>query len=124
MTRDPKFFISADPEKCFTYVILEGFLEPDEIADFAEKFKKAKASLLKGPQHHLTLIDIVAFKIQSQMVAEGFAAMMSDPAIRSQRLAFVAGDSPVRLQLRRMLHENSQIFPDRSSAEDWLFGQD
>jgi hypothetical protein len=123
MSGDPKFFISADPAKCFTRVILEGFLEPDEIADFAAEFRQAKMSLLQGPEHHLTLIDITGFKIQSQTVADGFAAMLGDPAIRSRKLAFVAGDSPVRLQLRRMLHENAQIFPDQPSAEGWLFEQ-
>jgi hypothetical protein len=122
MANDPKFFVCADPEKSFTRVVLEGFLEPDEIKQFAAEFRQAKASLRQGPEHHVTLIDITGFKIQSQAVAEGFAAMLGDPAIRSRKLAFVAGHSPVRLQLRRMLHENAQIFEDQSSAEDWLFG--
>jgi hypothetical protein len=124
MGGDPKFFVSVDPPRGFTRVILEGFLEPQEIAEFANEFRTAKTSIPFGPERHLTLIDISEFKIQAQSVADGFAAMLADPAIRSRRLAFIVGDSPVRMQLRRMLHENARIFDDELTAEAWLFEGD
>jgi hypothetical protein len=118
-----KYFISVDPTHCFTNVVLEGFLSPAEIAEFAADFRDAKTAHPKGTDHHLTIIDISQFKIQAQSVAEGFAGLLADPAIRSRRLALVVGDSPVKMQLRRMIHENARIFDDEGSANEWLFAE-
>ncbi len=120
MSSDPKFLITTYPEKCLTEVVFEGFLDQEEIREFGQAYHAAKASLPKGPEHHITIIDVTEFKIQSQPIADGFAAMLSNPAIRSNKLAFVLGDSPVRMQLRRMIGDNAKLFDDMDSARAWL----
>jgi len=61
-------------------------------------------------------------KIQTQDVVAEFRLMLSDPAYRSRRLAFVAAPTLARGQLLRALQDReARCFETIEAAEAWLF---
>lgn len=114
------FSVTADPVRDYVEVRLVGFLDLDATSDFNDQYRVAKSRLSDNRNRHVTLIDVSQLKIQSQNVVSDFALMLSDPSIQSARLAFVVGDSPVKMQLRRLLHGNAEMFDTTDEARDWL----
>ena len=67
-------------------------------------------------------MDLTDCQLQSQTITAAFKAIMADGATRSCRMAFIFGDSPTRMQIRRILAERDDIglFVDEASAMAWL----
>jgi hypothetical protein len=121
MGEQDNFSITVDTARDYVEVFLRGFLDGEVVADFDAAYRAAKAQLSADRSKHLALIDITELKIQAQNVIADFGLMLSDPAIRSARLAFVVGESPAKMQLRRLVHENTATFDTVAEAQNWLF---
>jgi hypothetical protein len=114
------FSITVDTGRDYIEVRLIGFLDMQTVADFDESYRAAKARLDADRSRHITLIDISELKIQAQNVVSDFALMLSDPSIHSARLAFVTGDTPAKMQLRRLIGDNAALFDTMEEARQWL----
>lgn len=110
----------------FLHFALEGFFDEVSFARFARDRAAAFARLTCAPNAHLTLVDLTRCALQPQAIAGAFQAIMADPATRSRRMAFVFGDSPTRMQVRRILADRHDIglFIDEASAMAWLKAPD
>ena len=115
------YVVTADPDQDLLRITLSGFFDPTEVAGFDRARLAAHAQLRCGPNRHLTLIDVRDLKLQAQAVFEAFRLMIADPATRAHRLAFVAGDAAIRLQVRRIVQRDDvRCFADIATAERWL----
>lgn len=106
----------------FMRFTLSGFFDHEVFARFVAEREKAFAKLTCAPNAHLTLVDLRRCQLQPQVLAEAFKQLMSESHRRSFRMAFVFGDSPARMQVRRLLTERNDIglFTDEASAMGWL----
>ena len=106
----------------FLRFTLEGFFDSDVFARFARDRQAAFTKLSCAPNAHLTLVDLTHCQLQSQTITAAFQAIMADGATRSRRMAFIFGDSPTRMQIRRILadREDVGLFADEASALAWL----
>jgi hypothetical protein len=73
-----------------------------------------------------TATDVAAFvEIQTQEIVAEFRLMLSDPAYRSRRLAFVAAPTLARGQLLRALQDrDARCFETIEAAEAWLLAEE
>lgn len=101
---------------------MAGLFTRDDIAAFLEARRRAHAELDCAPNQHMTLNDLRGMKIQPQEAVAAFRLMLSDPAYRSRRLAFVVGRTLARSQLERALNDRDHVrcFDDVADAEAWL----
>jgi hypothetical protein len=114
------FSVTVDPGRDYVEVELRGFLDPQTASNFNDEYRVAKARLSADRSRHVTLIDVSGLKIQAQNIVSDFALMLSDPSIQSARLAFVVADAPVKMQLRRLLHDHAAMFDTVDEARSWL----
>ena len=115
------YVVNAEPDRDLLRITLSGFFDPSRLAAFDDARHAAHARLRCAPNQHLTLIDVRDFRIQAQDVFERFRTMIAEPGTRARRLAFVAGDAAIRLQVRRIAQRaDMRCFADMASAEAWL----
>jgi hypothetical protein len=120
MDKNDNFSVNVDVARDYVEVKLSGFLDLATVAAFDEAYRAAKDKLSSDRSRHVTLIDVSELKLQSQSVVSDFALMMGDSSIQSARLAFVVGDSAVKMQLRRLAHERTALFESIDEARNWL----
>lgn len=119
------FTFQVDRARDLVRIQMSGLFTPDDIATFLEARERAHAELGCAPNRHLTLNDIRQMKIQTQEVVAEFRLMLSDPAYRSRRLAFVAAPTLARGQLLRALQDrDARCFETIEAAEAWLFAEE
>ena len=120
------FSFQTDPALDLVRIQMSGLFTSDDIAAFLEARRRAHAELRCGPNQHLTLNDVRGMKIQLQDAVSDFRLMLSDPAYRSRRLAFVASQTLARSQLMRALadREDARCFDSVEEAEAWLLGDE
>ena len=117
-----EYQVTADPTRDLIQIRMAGFFTAEDLKGFIEARRAAHAELRCGPNQHLTLNDVRDMKIQSQDMVDAFRAMLSDPAYRSRRLAFVVGPTLTRTQLTRAIDgRNARCFDDAWAAEAWLY---
>ncbi len=115
------FSIDVDPARSVVRITLGGFFGAADVTSFAQAQIKAYAALPKTAERHLTLCDISACKIQLQEVVDAFRRLLDDPALMSRRIAFVIGNSPAKMQIRRMVNrDTARAFERAEDAERWL----
>lgn len=119
------FSLQTDRARDLVRIRMSGLFTSDDIADFLEARQKAHAELDCAPNQHLTLNDLRGMKIQPQEAVAAFRLMLSDPAYRSRKLAFVISQTLARSQLLRALNgrDHVQCFNDVGEAEAWLFDE-
>jgi hypothetical protein len=116
------FSIDVNPARDLVAIRMSGFFAAADIERFLAARAAAHARLRCGPNQHVTLNDLTAMKVQSQEAVAAFAAMLSAPAYRSRRLAFVVSRTLARTQLLRALNgRDARCFEDSAAAEAWLF---
>jgi hypothetical protein len=122
---DASFSFQIDRSRDLVRIKMAGLFTPADIAAFLEGRAKAHAQLGCAPNRHITLNDVREMKIQSQEIVAAFREMLSDPAYRSRRLAFVAAPTLARGQLLRALQEReARCFDSLETAEAWLFAEE
>lgn len=119
------YTISVEPWG-FLHFVLEGFFDAETFGRFARDRQAAFDRLTCAANAHLTLVDLTKCHLQSQTITQAFQAIMADGATRSRRMAFIFGDSPTRMQIRRILAARDDIglFMDEASARAWLTSPD
>lgn len=118
------FSFEVDRARDLVRIEMSGLFAPDDIAAFLEARRRAHAELRCGPNQHLTLNDVRRMKIQPQDIVADFRYMLSEPAFRSRRLAFVAAPTLARGQLLRALQDReARCFETIEAAEAWLFAE-
>ena len=116
-----KYSITVDPQTAFVRITLDGFFALGDVQEFAIALARAYAGLASGRGHHLTLCDVSECKIQPQEVVEGFRRLLTDRSLMSERLAFVTGASPAKMQIRRLIaRDTCRFFEQADAAERWL----
>src|SRR6478672_4518695 len=101
---------------------MSGLFTVADVAAFVEARRRAHPQLGCAPNRHLTLNDVRQMKIQTQEIVAEFRLMLSDPAYKSRRLAFVAAPTLARGQLLRALQDReARCFETIEAAEAWLF---
>jgi hypothetical protein len=116
------FSITAEPDRDLVRIRMSGFFTEIDIAAFLEERRRVHGQLTCGPNQHLTLNDVREMSIQPRDSVAAFQMMLSDPAYRSRRLAFVVAPTLARGQLARALSDrNARMFEDPVEAEAWLF---
>ena len=117
-----RFQIDVDPARDLVRITMSGFYSAGDIDSFLAKREAAHRLLTCGPNEHLTLNDVRGMKIQSQDSVQAFQQMLSDPAYRSRRLAFVVDQTLALFQLERALaNRDARCFATVQQAEAWLF---
>jgi hypothetical protein len=115
------FSIDVDAAQAVVRITLSGFFGAADVASFAESQAKAYTMLPRSGARHLTLCDIGACKIQLQEVVDAFRRLLDDPALMSRRIAFVTGNSPAKMQIRRLVNrDTARAFERVEDAERWL----
>ena len=118
------FSFDVDRARDLVRIQMSGLFAPDDIAAFVEARRRAHAELRCAPNQHLTLNDVRRMKIQPQEIVAAFRYMLSEPAFRSRRLAFVAAPTLARGQLLRALQDReARCFETVEEAEAWLFAE-
>ena len=118
---DGKYTIDLVPEHDLVRVRMSGFYDRETIAAFVVQLRAAHKRLRCGPNQFVTVNDVRDMKIQSQDIVDAFRDMLSDPIIRSRRLAFVVASTLARMQLMRVIaHRDAACFLDAEEAEEWL----
>src|ERR1700741_3543919 len=121
---DASYSFRVDPALDLVRITMSGMFTPGDIAGFLDARRRAHAELSCAPNRHVTLNDLRGMKIQSQEVVYAFRGMLSAPAFRSRRLAFVAAQTLARSQLLRALDgRDARCFDDVDAAEAWLFAE-
>ena len=121
---DASFSFEIDRSRDLVRITMAGLFTARDIAAFLEARRKAHEELGCAPNQHLTLNDVRRMKIQTQDMVAAFRDMLSDPAYRSRRLAFVAAPTLARGQLQRALQErDARCFDTIEAAEAWLFAE-
>lgn len=120
------FSIQTDRALDLVKIQMSGLFTSADIAAFLEARRRAHAELRCGPNQHRTLNDVRGMKIQLQDAVSAFRLMLSDPAYRSRRLAFVASQTLARSQLMRALadRDDARCFDSIEEAEAWLLGDE
>jgi hypothetical protein len=119
------FSVTCDPDRDLIRISMAGLFTPADIAAFLEERRRAHARLRCGANRHLTLNDVRGMKIQPQDAVAAFRHMLSDPAYRSRRLAFIVAPTLARGQLARALTgRDARMFEDPREAEAWLMRPD
>ncbi len=117
----PFVHFRADPRRKLLWVEMEGFFTLDDVATYAKQRNAAYDQLGCRPGEHVTLCDIRKCKVSSQEVLAAFSKVLSDPASRARRIAFLTGSGLMRQQIRRMVDGGrSACFADESEALAWL----
>jgi hypothetical protein len=115
------FTIEVDRNRGLLRIVLEGFMSMNEMTEFAEAHASAARDLDCAPGEHLTICDVTRCAIQPQDVAAELERLIVEAPRRARRLAVVVGDSPVRLQARRVVkREEAGLFVSVAEAEAWL----
>ncbi len=116
------FEFLPDADRGVVEIKMSGFFSKEVVPSLASGMAEALEQLRCGPNFHMTLIDVTACKIQSQEIVLEFQKLVANPSLRSRRLAFITGSSLIKMQLRRIIHDDSyaRIFGDRNSALAWL----
>jgi hypothetical protein len=118
------YSFEVDRARDLVRIRMSGLFTPDDIAAFLDARQRAHAQLGCGPNQHLTLNDVRQMKIQPQDIVAAFRYMLSQPAFRSRRLAFVAAPTLARGQLLRALQDReARCFETVEEAEAWLFAE-
>jgi hypothetical protein len=118
------FSFDVDRMRDLVRIQMAGLFTSADIAAFLEARRRAHAELRCAPNEHVTLNDLRGMKIQSQEGVAAFRLMLSDPAFRSRRLAFVASQTLARSQLMRALDgREARCFDSVDEAETWLFDE-
>ena len=116
------FSFEIDRSRDLVRIRMAGLFTAPDIAAFLDARRRAHAELGCAPNRHLTLNDFRGMKIQTQDMVAEFRLMLSDPAFRSRRLAFVAAPTLARGQLLRALQDrDARCFETIEAAEAWLF---
>ena len=120
-----KFTFTLDRARGLVRIRMQGFYGIEDVEAFFAARRRAHAELGLPPNRHLTLNDVRDMKIQSQEAVAAFRLMLSDPAWRSRRLAFVAGQTLARSQLMRALagRDDAGCFENVTEAEAWLLDE-
>jgi hypothetical protein len=125
---DGTFAIAVDVDRHLVQTRLAGFFDAELLRRYLDARAAAFRQLRCGPNQHLSITDVREMKIQSQDMVAAFADILSDPAYRSRRLAFVVATSLARMQLTRALGDRIgkevALFMDTDQAERWLFAED
>ncbi len=117
----PSFLFDVDVPRDLMRITLAGFFSPADLAAFRVARSDAHRQLACEPNQHLSIVDIRDMKIQSQDVVAGFEAILAEPQYHARRIAFVAGSSLARSQLRRIVQGRATcFFESYESAEAWL----
>lgn len=120
-----KYSIAVDRVAAFVRIKLGGFFTLGDVRDFAVAQASAYDVLASAKGQHVTLCDVSECKIQLQEVVEAFRGLLTDQSLMSERMAFVTGTSPAKMQIRRLIARDScRFFEDVESAERWLLGID
>lgn len=116
------YSVTIDPGLGLLRITLGGFFALSDV-NALEVEKKAALGRLGLPRNaHLTLIDVSDCKLQAQDVFGAFQTAVGDPRFMAHRLALVTGESPIRMQARRLLtRDNTAFFMTAAEAETWLF---
>ena len=122
--RKATWSVTSDPALKPLRMTIAGFFPPDDIAGFqravATDIGRLRPFLRGGA--HVALWDTRGVQIQSQEGVAAFADMLVHPAARSHRLAYVAGATLARMQIKRLTaRDDAAYFPDPAAAEVWLF---
>ena len=117
-----RFQIDVEPARDLVRITMSGFYSAGDIDSFLAKREAAHRLLTCGPNEHLTLNDVRGMKIQSQDSVQAFQQMLSDPAYRSRRLAFLVDQTLALFQLERALaNRDARCFATVQQAEAWPF---
>ena len=115
------YSIDPDPVTGVLAVTLFGFFSVSDIAALRVELLEGIASIGRRPGTHLSLYDIRECKIQSQDVVRALRAMSDTKGVVARRLAVVAGNSLMKMQLSRILVDReTRLFADVGPAMDWL----
>lgn len=116
-----KYSIAVDRLAAFVRIKLGGFFAIEDVQEFAVAQRRAYETLASARGRHVTLCDVSECKIQPQDVVEAFRGLLTDRSLMSQRMAFVTGASPAKMQIRRLIgRDTCRFFEDTETAERWL----
>ena len=120
----PNFAFDVEPDRNLVRIWLSGFFSPADVAAFVEERDRAHQCLRCGPNKHVTLVDIREMAIQSQDSVAAFEQVLSNPAVKSFRLAFIIARSLSRMQIKRAAaSRKAGYFENIEDAEHWLFNE-
>lgn len=118
------YSVRIEPENNLLVATLFGFFSVEDMTSFRNDLLSGIEGLKCRPGQHLALHDIRDCKIQSQEVVNALRAMSDEKHVVARRLAVVAGDSLMRMQLNRILvGRDSRVFKDLVSARHWLLAK-
>jgi len=120
------FTIDADAARNLVRVTMSGFFDGESMQSFIVARAAAHERLTCPAGMHLSITDVREMKIQSQDMVLAFQRLLSDPAYRSRRLAFVTAPTLARTQLFRAIGSrvgsgDTRVFDTLEAAEAWLF---
>lgn len=116
------FTIDVDVARSFVRVTARGFFQPGDVTNFRDALRREYRALRCLPNEHVTFLDIRDMAIQPQEVVPLFSQVMTDPQIRSKKVAVVVAKSLNRLQMRRAaaVRDAVALFGTEQEALDWL----
>lgn len=117
-----KFSFTLDRERGIVRIVMRGFYELSDVADFFEARRRAHAELGLPPNQHMTLNDLRGMSIQRQDVVHALQDGLAMKAEQARRLAIVVDAAMARGQATRAINSlGTRYFTDVKTAEAWLY---
>ena len=102
-------------------VRLEGSLTLDDVARLRLAQRAAIEMVQWEARQYDLIVDTGDSRIQDGAIAKALDALRMDPQLEPRRMAFVHGDSPAKMQVRRLAAQRGDgVFSTSAEALAWL----
>ena len=117
--------IETSAEHRIIYLRMFGSFTVESALECAAAKEKAVERLGPPFDHHVTLLDVRDFRIQTKDVFAVFTNFVAQTKHKSRKIAIVGGDGSARMQFRRVaerepLRDGIRLFGAVEEARDWL----
>ncbi len=115
--------VTVDLGRGYFEVVAQGFWTLEKIYEFGRTLDKTIHRIRTTGRTPVSLCDLSGAMVQSRKVVEAFVHMMTDPAVRSSRVAVYCPGELMNLQAGRASqdHDEFRFFADKDEARAWLF---
>jgi hypothetical protein len=115
--------VETDPGRKLVRATMSGLLSLAEVKIFGEEEQKAVRSMGLASGEFFLLVDAIGETVQTQEVALAFGELVSNSALKAERIAIVRSGVLASMQSRRIAgsRSNYEVFGSVADAEAWLF---
>lgn len=116
--------VTIEPNQKLLRLAITGSFSGADVLAFRQDVAGAIAKLLSylHGDDHVSICDARGAQIQAKEATAAFSGMLSHPAARSRKLAYVVDSALAQMQIRRLTGRSDvRFFHTVEDAEAWIF---